>query len=328
MSLILTSRETQIPDNSCEVGDLIRHRPHPNHTTSHQPLQLLMLNASPNQFILNISLRNIQFFLFSLLPLLLCTPVRAETKGNIWLAQEAPMAQVSNEQLPAPPINQDPYTVPRVNNGDGQSVEFQAQPAPSNTQPYQQPASTYQYNNQTAERFAVFVDASNYNYQVLPVVKQVEPSAFIRNFGGRSVIQAGTFSRQQNAIARIQQLVATGLNLNNVRLFNVTRGQEITLTPTNSGGNNGGNNGVNVNQNRSNYYYVAIPARSEDLPAIEDRIRGNLGQSLGNINVLRRNSPRGTHIAVGPFADRGLAEQWNAAIKNAGLGNARVYYGK
>jgi hypothetical protein len=286
-----------------------------------------MLSASPNQSILNLTLRNFQFFLLSLLPLLLCTSVSAETKANILLAQETPMAQVNNEQLPAPPINSDPYTVPRVNNGNGQSVEFQAQPAPSNIQPYQQPASTYQYN-QAAERFAVFVDASNYNSQVLPMVKQVEPSAFIRNFGGRSVIQAGTFNQQQNALARIQQLLVTGLNLNNVRLFNVTRGQEVALTPASNGSNNGGNNGVNVNQNRLNYYYVAIPARSEDLPAIEDRIRRNLGQSLGNINVLRRNSPRGTHIAVGPFPDRGLAEQWNAAIKNAGLGNARVYYGK
>jgi hypothetical protein len=286
-----------------------------------------MLSVFPNQFILKVSLHHLPFFLFSLLPLVSVTPVRAQTEGSILVAQEAPMAQVSSEQLPPPPINQDPYTVPRVNNGDGRSVEFQAQPTYPNPQPYQQPAPTYQYN-QAAENFAVFVDASNYNSQVLPMVKQVEPSAFIRNFGGRSVIQAGTFSRQQNAIARIQQLIATGLNLNNVRLFNITRGQEIALTPTSSGGNNGGNNGVNVNQNRSNYYYVAIPARSEDLLAIEDRIKRNLGQSLGSINVLRRNGPRGTHIAVGPFPDRGLAEQWNAAIKNTGLDNARVYYGK
>jgi hypothetical protein len=283
-----------------------------------------MLITSPNQFILKVGLSKLPFFLLSLLLLVYVTPSHAETEGSILVAQEVPMAQVSGEQLPPTPINQDPYTVPRVNNGDDKTIEFQAQPTLSNPQPYQQPAPTYQYNQAAAESFAVFVDASNYNYQVLPMVKQVEPSAFIRNFGGRSVIQAGTFSRQQNAIARIQELIATGLNLNNVRLFNITRGQEIALTPTSSGGNNG----VNVNQNRSNYYYVAIPARSEDLLAIEDRIKRNLGQSLGSINVLRRNGPRGTHIAVGPFPDRGLAEQWNAAIRNAGLDNARVYYGK
>ncbi len=273
-----------------------------------------MLSALPNQIKLNLSKLKFKFFLLSLLPLLFATPVRAAESGNIELAQ-------SREQLPAPPINQNPYPVPRVNDANGSIIEFEAPP----TQ-YQQPAPIYQYNNQAAERFAVFVDANNYNYQVLPVVKQVEPTAFIRNFGGRSVIQAGTFSRQQNAIARIQELRSTGLNLNNVRLFNLTRGQEIALTP--QGGTNNGGNNVGVSQNRSSYYYVVIPARSEELPAIEDRIRRNLGQSLGNISVLRRNSPRGTHIAVGPFTERGLAEQWNAAIKNAGLGDARVYYGR
>jgi hypothetical protein len=256
-----------------------------------------------------------KFFLFSLLPLLFTTPVLAETKGNILLAQ-------SGEQLPPPPpINQTPYT--RVNNSD-RSIEFQAPPS-SNPQyqqvapTYQYNAPTYQYNNQAAERFAVYVDASNYNnYQVLSMVKQVEPSAFIRNFDGRSVIQAGTFNRQQNAIARIQRLLSTGLNLSNIRLF--------SLTTVGGSSNNRGN--IGINQKRSSYYYVAIPARSEELPAIEDRIWRSLGRSLGNISVLRRNSPRGTHIAVGPFADRGLAEQWNAAIKKVGLGNARVYYGK
>ena len=280
-------------------------------------LKILMSSALPNLIRLNPSKFDFKFFLLSLLPLVFATPVRA----NILLAQ------INGEQLPTPQINQNPYSVPRVNDADANVVEFQA-PSVQNTQ-YQQPVPTYQYNNQAAERFAVFVDANNYNYQVLPTVKQVEPTAFIRNFDGRSVIQAGTFSRQQNAIARIQQLLSTGLNLNNVRLFNLTRGQEVALT--NEGGSNNGNNGgnnVGVSQNRSSYYYVAIPARSSDLPAIEDRIRRNLGQSLGNISVLRRDSPRGTHIAVGPFTERGLAEQWNAAIKNVGLGNARVYYGR
>ncbi len=275
-----------------------------------------------NQFILNIlrncSRNNGKLLLFSLLSLVLVTPVFAQTNG---------------EQLPPTPINQDAYGVPRVNDGTGRTYDYQApvNQTTNQTTQYNQ-TSVYQNNqqyNQASDRFAVVVDAGAYNVQVLPVVKQVEPSAYIRSFGGRAVIQAGIFSRQQNAVSRIQQLLSTGLNLNNLRLFNLTSGQELALTPAGGGNNPGGNPGgnPNQNQNRSNYYYVAIPARSTEFPAIEQRIQRSLGQSLNNVAVVRRNSPRGTHIAVGPFAERSQAEKWNAAIKDAGLGNARVYYG-
>ncbi|NJR17311.1 MAG: SPOR domain-containing protein [Calothrix sp. CSU_2_0] len=261
----------------------------------------------------NCSQSNGKFLLFSLLSLALTTPV---------------LAQMNGEQLPPTPINQDSYSVPRVNDGTGRTYDYQApiNQTTNQTTQYNQ-TSVYQYN-QAGERFSVFVDAGAYNVQVLPVVKQIEPSAYIRSFGGRAVIQAGIFSRQQNAVLRIQQLLSTGLNFNNLRLFNLTSGQELALTP--AGGQGGGINpggNPNPNQKRSNYYYVAIPARSTEFPAIEERIQRSLGQSLNNVAVLRRNSPRGTHIAVGPFAERSQAEKWNAAIKDAGLGNARVYYG-
>lgn len=290
-----------------------------------------MLSALP-QPILGFSLlsqgKNCKFkfprLLLSLLPLFLSLPVHAQT-NNLLLSQMLPP---SNEQLPSLPMSNQGYIAPRVNNGVGQSYDFQAPPQNQNTQ-YNQ-TQIYQYqNNQTAERFSVLVDAANYNFQLLPVVKQIEPSAYIRNFGGRSVIQAGIFSRQQNAIARIQQLLGTGINFNNIRLFNQTRGQEIAITPAGGGGNVVNGEGIGgEQQNRSDNYYVAIPASSDEFPAIEERIQRSLGQFLNNVAVQRRNNPRGTHIAVGPFAQRSEAEQWNAALKNAGLGNARVYYGR
>ncbi|MEA5571737.1 SPOR domain-containing protein [Calothrix sp. UHCC 0171] len=273
-----------------------------------------MLNTLPSQFPANI-LRccwqsHCKFLLLTLIPVVLTTPA---------------LAQMNGEALPPAPFNQDTYySVPRVNNGDGRTFDYQAPNVNQSTQ-YNQ-TSIYQYN-QSAERFSVFVDSGGYNVQLLPVVKRVEPSAYIRSFGGRAVIQAGIFSRQQNAVLRIQQLLATGINLNNLRLFNLTSGQELALTPANGGGNNPGGN-PNQNQQRSNYYYVAIPAPTAEFPAIETRIQSSLGQSLNNVSLLRRNSPRGTHIAVGPFAERSQAEKWNAAIKDAGLSNARVYYGK
>lgn len=298
-----------------------------------------MLSALLRQFKLRPAL--LQMLVLS--SLLLPASVRAE-KSNLLLVQ-LPIAQNSNEQLPLPPINQDSNTVPPVNNGGGQTYDFQA--PPQNPQLYQQPpipqynqqynqlAPIPQYNqqyNQAYERYSVIVDANGYNGQLLPIVKLVEPSAYVRNFGGRSVIQAGVFSRQQNATRRIQDLLASGINFNNVRLFNATSGQEIAITPVGNGGigGNTGNNWGDVNQNNSSYYYVIIPTRPEDFSQIEQTVWRSLGQygQYNNISVQRRNQPRGTHIAVGPFAQRGLAEQWNGVLRNAGLGNARVYYGR
>ncbi|BDA74449.1 hypothetical protein CAL7716_086150 [Calothrix sp. PCC 7716] len=278
--------------------------------------QKLMLSALLRQFQPALILQ-----LMVLSGLLLSIPVKAEHPSNLLLTQ-LPMPQ--NQPLPPLPINQDPYTVPLVNNGTGQVFEFQA--PPQNPQYQQAPMPQY---NQTYERYSVVVDTNGYSGQLLQQVKQVEPSAYIRNINGRSVIQAGVFTRQQNAVLRIQQLLATGINFYNVRLFNAVNWQEIAITPDEGGiGGSIGNYPNDVNQNNSSYYYVAIPTRPEDFTQIEQTVWRSLGQYANNIGVQRRNQPRGAHIAVGPFTQRGQAEQWNAVLKNAGLGNARVYYGR
>lgn len=274
-----------------------------------------MLSALLRQFQPALSLQ-----LVVLSGLVLSIPVKAEYPSSLLSAQ----LPISQNQLPPLPFNENPYSVPPVNNGTGEVFEFQA--PPQNTQYQQAPIPRY---NQAYERYSVVVDANGYNGQLLQQVKQVEPSAYIRNINGRSVIQAGVFSRQQNAVLRIQQLVANGINFYNVRLFNATNGQEIAITPNGGGiGGSIGNSPEDVNQNNSSYYYVAIPTRPEDFPQIEQTVWRSLGQYTNNIGVQRRNQPRGAHIAVGPFTQRGQAEQWNAVLKNAGLGNARVYYGR
>ncbi len=72
-----------------------------------------------------------------------------------------------------------------------------------------------------------------------------------------------------------------------------------------------------------NAYFVVIPASPGDLPAIAQRVR-QLGVS--DVNVFQRDAPRGPHVAIGPFQQRSLAEQWNTYFKRAGF-DARVYYG-
>ncbi|BAZ48675.1 hypothetical protein NIES4103_12840 [Nostoc sp. NIES-4103] len=212
---------------------------------------------------------------------------------------------------------------------DIQTIPYGTQPLPQ-LQPSQSvqefvPSQSVQFNQydqefvpsqsygQNYQRYLVYVE--NYNYQTLQQVRRIEPSAYIRSFQGRSVIQSGVFSRRSGAEERVRQLQSYGIY--GAQIISFGNGQQIPTYP------NRGDRDVYRGQSSS--YYVAIPAKSEELPAIAQRIR----QSTGLYGfILQRESPRGPHVAVGPFPRRTEAEEWNNRLRNLGFGDARVYYGK
>ncbi|MCV3212253.1 hypothetical protein OGM63_01705 [Plectonema radiosum NIES-515] len=270
----------------------------------------------------------------SLLSLLFYSnPAQAQiNSGGVLLTQALPPPPANIELIPS---NQ--QALPQID--AAQQNDYNSQTTNQTT-----PSSQYQYeynnqyqnqnqdqNNQNLGRYVVYVD--NGNSGLLQQVRRVEPTALLRRYQGRSVIQAGTFSKPDNAQRRLSELASKGIN--GVRIVSLSNGQEVPYNypdrnypdrnyPDRNYPDRNYPGGYSGN-NRSNYYYVAIPARSQDLPIIEDKIRRNIGQSAA---VLQRNQPRGSHVAVGPFIQRSQAEQWNSYLRNLGFGNARVYYGK
>ncbi|MEH1939034.1 MAG: hypothetical protein V7L01_02290 [Nostoc sp.] len=271
------------------------------------------------------------------------TPAQAQNlNSNVLLAQEA------GETLPPPPIPFGQQPSPQlqpVQAVEGNQLEqnFQlSQPLQNNqleqdfqpSQPLQnnqfepnfQPSQPPQFSqyNQNFERYLVYVDGSD--FQTLQAIRQIEPSAYIRQYQGRNVIQSGVFNRVSNAQLRVNELQSRGIY--NARILSFANGQEIGA----------GNSGIvgdrsNVNANKpASRYYVAIPTTSEQLPAIGEQIRQNLArfnQDLGRSGgVIERTQPRGPHVAVGPFRERFQAEEWNRYLRKLGYSNARVYYGK
>ncbi|MEH2437826.1 MAG: hypothetical protein V7K25_26970 [Nostoc sp.] len=186
-----------------------------------------------------------------------------------------------------------------------------------------QPAQFSQYN-QNFERYLVYVDAND--FQTLQAIRQIEPSAYIRQYQGRNVIQSGVFNRVSNAQQRVNELQSRGIY--NARIISFGNGQEIGV----GGGTFGGDRNTLNPPKQASRYYVVIPATQEQLPAIAEQIRQNLArfsQDLGRSGgVLERTQPRGPHVAVGPFSDRFQAGEWNKYLRNLGYKNARVYYGK
>jgi len=270
------------------------------------------------------------------------TPAQAQIpNSNLLLAQQA------GEILPPPPIipfgqQSSPQLQPLQDNQLEQNFQ-PSQPLQNNqleqnfqpSQPLQnnqleqnfqpsQPAQFTQYN-QNFERYLVYVDSND--FQTLQKIRRIEPSAYIRQYQGRNVIQSGVFNRVSNAQQRVSELQSRGIY--SARIISFANGQEIGVGNRGFGGDR--NNNISAIRPVSRYY-VAIPTTSEQLPAIAAQIRQNLArftQDLGRSGaVLERTQPRGPHVAVGPFPDRFQAEEWNKYLRNIGYANARVYYGK
>lgn len=72
-------------------------------------------------------------------------------------------------------------------------------------------------------------------------------------------------------------------------------------------------------------YYVVIPTDAANLGTLSSQVI-QLGTPPDR--VQQRTEPRGPHVAVGPFADRGLANRWNDFYHQAGLSNSRVFFSR
>jgi hypothetical protein len=259
-----------------------------------------------------------------------------QTSGTLYAQQSLPQLQSSS------PIN---------------VIEFQKQSqssyqvAPSYQNNYQDYNSHQYYNRYYSPpsnhfgRYFVYVNGNSWS--LLQQVRQIEPSAYIRQFQGRSVIQAGAFSKEYNALQRVRQLESYGIY--RTQLISSANGEGNYYSPYSyssyrEGAYRDGNfyspysrpyypyrqrssysaYGDNYPRYKGKFYYVVIPANSEDLPEIESRLQQRAGLQT---NLMTRNHPRGPHVAVGPFSRRLEAEQWNNYLRSLGFANARVYYG-
>lgn len=159
-------------------------------------------------------------------------------------------------------------------------------------------------SSQKADSYLVYVNEPNSTR--LEQVKQLEPAAFMRQFQGKSVIQAGVFSQQLNASNIARQLQSQGIA---TRIVNLSTGKEVALKSANS-----------------KFYFVVIPAGKEDLPVVERQVK-QLPTKVPAI-ISQRQEPRGSHLRVGPFTQRDKAESYNRYLISAGLSNTRVYFGR
>lgn len=221
--------------------------------------------------------------------------------------------------------------------------------------PRQDESSRRDANAATSEGYIVYVNGDS--PLLLDQVRRVESNAFLQNYEGKQVIQAGLFGEEASAQWRVQQLEAQGIGAevapvsrdamprNQTTLRNQTSpalaapqtvpsartdrttqaavpqvefGQSVSPYST----------AQSTQRARRRSYYVVIPGSASRLPDIEDLI-ATLGSGLAVSEdaVQPRTAPLGNHVRVGPFVDRGAASRWSRFFRDFGM-DARVYYGR
>lgn len=160
---------------------------------------------------------------------------------------------------------------------------------------------------------------------LLKLVRSVDPEAFIR--GDQNVIQVGLYSDFNNAQSRVLELEKKGIpaQLNQIGGENssdITQNNPpvpvpnspppaTTIISLQAGPKTGG-------------YFVVIPGVKQDLAYISEKV---ISLGVNRDIVYMRDAPRGTHVAVGPFENRALAERWSSHFRSLSM-DARVYFGR
>ncbi|HEY9705884.1 MAG TPA: hypothetical protein V6C58_25840 [Allocoleopsis sp.] len=168
---------------------------------------------------------------------------------------------------------------------------------------------------------------------LLKLVRSVDPEAFIRP--DQNVIQVGLYSDFNNAQSRVLELEKKGIpaQMNQIGDGNSSDTNQNNTTnplPTNTPvpvPNNPppANTIVSVQAGpKTGGYFVVIPGVKQDLAYIAEKV---ISAGLPRDIVYMRDAPRGTHVAVGPFENRALAERWSSYFRSLSM-DARVYFGR
>ncbi|MBD2099012.1 SPOR domain-containing protein [Trichocoleus sp. FACHB-591] len=221
--------------------------------------------------------------------------IAAEPKVSVLVAQEF------NFEAPPPPSDQFPSViVPR--DPTLPTLEPAPAPFPNSAAPVSAPSPSIRAL--PSETYLVFVNGNS--PLMLDQVRRVEPEAFRKEYRGRTVIQVGQFIDQSNARRRAEALQDQGIRAEVAQVSGSGSGNSASAKPKG--------------------YYVVVPAGNRELAAIRDQVKRLAGDL--RVNVIPREKPRGQHIAVGPFTNWDAANSWNRYVKDFGINNARVYYGR
>ncbi|MGB7442725.1 MAG: hypothetical protein WA919_16800 [Coleofasciculaceae cyanobacterium] len=251
-------------------------------------------------------------------PALYLTSLKSLIRASVWLplllfgsgniftfswanAQPLPEPRVFGDELPLPL----PSTPPPSNFPNSPLPPASSSPSSSRREfDFRAPNQPIRDNSPISAPRLYRVEVYGDNPLLLSQIKRVEPEAFVRR--GEGIIQAGMFADQYNAQSRLRTLEAQGF-----------QARVTTVTVANRAGRV-----VAEGLANNSPYLVIIPGDSEDLPDTAAQV---LQLGIRREAIEQKTSPRGSHLAIGPFAERREAERWSSYFRSVGM-DARVHF--
>ncbi|NER39074.1 MAG: hypothetical protein F6J93_34830 [Oscillatoria sp. SIO1A7] len=181
----------------------------------------------------------------------------------------------------------------------------------------------------TSKLYMVYIPGDN--QRILERVRLVEPEAFLSNYRGRKVIQAGVFSIRSNAQRRARELERDGVRAA-IATLEETR-PEVSFRYNFDGDSIPFDEDLfseiftskpplNKSFDNQKTYVVVIPSSRLDLGRIAQLA---VDAGISNNEITVREEPIGLHVEIGPFISRTIAQQESKLLRQFGL-DARVYY--
>lgn len=214
------------------------------------------------------------------------------------LPSQALLAQQIGTLPPPPTINFDQALPPASSTAapPTDTVTIPTQPTLLKERVFQAPVSSpFPPGQPLLPGYRVYVNGSS--ELLLEQVRKIEPKAFITERQGRKLIQVGSFGSELNAQRQAQLLAQQGI------------GAQVSPVA------------AEVNA-KSSHYFVVVPASQNQLLDLKNRA---IQMGIAPTSVRPKESSLGSHLQVGPFAERKTAERWSRLLRDAGM-DARVHF--
>lgn len=147
---------------------------------------------------------------------------------------------------------------------------------------------------------------------LLQQIQLSEQSAYVREYQGRRVIQAGEFQTEGDAQNRVVALAQQGV--------------AAQVVSGNAAGIGTGMNtlGAAPNIAKVSHFQVVVPTRPELFATLANKM---VGMGVRPDAIQAKRAPLGPHLAVGPFLDQKEAESVSQYLRTGGM-DARVFFVK